>query len=124
MIVAGLGCRSGVAASEIIDVLRAAEAASARNAHALAAPAFKRGEPGLHEAAATLGLDLRWIDEATLHAMADLCPTRSDAARRATGHASVAEAAALAGAGENARLIQLRIAHTRATCAMAEGGPA
>jgi cobalt-precorrin 5A hydrolase len=119
MIVAGFGCRAGCPAEELIAVLHDAEAACASHAEALAAPGFKRHEPGLAEAAARLGLDLRWIDEAALHAVAALCPTHSEAALRTTGHASIAEAAALAGAGPGARLIQPRIARPGATCAIA-----
>lgn len=111
MIIAGLGCRRGCAAEEIVALVRAAG-----HADALATPAFKRGEPGLQEAARQLGLELRFVTEAALAAVQPLCVTRSAAAERATGHASIAEAAALAGGGV---LVRPRIASANATCALA-----
>ena len=119
MIVAGFGCRVGATSAEFVAVLHAAEAACASRADAIAAPEFKRAEAGITQASTQLGLDLHWINEADLRAMAHLCPTQSEAALRETGHASVAEAAALAAAGPGAKLIQPRIAHPTATCAMA-----
>jgi cobalt-precorrin 5A hydrolase len=82
----------------------------------LAAPDFKRGEPGLHEAAAALGLPLHFVADAALAAAQPQCLTRSAAALRATGHASIAEAAALAQGGT---LLGPRIASANATCALA-----
>jgi cobalt-precorrin 5A hydrolase len=111
MIVAGIGCRRGCTAEEIVALVRAAGAADA-----LAAPAFKRHEPGLHEAARQLGLELRFVTDAALAAVQPLCVTRSAAAERTTGHASIAEAAALAGGGV---LVRARIASANATCALA-----
>ena len=46
------------------------------------------------------------------------CPTRSQAAQTATGLASIAEAAALA----CGPLIQPRVTHGAATCALADTG--
>ncbi len=111
MIVAGIGCRRGCSAEEIVALVR-----SAGPAEALAAPAFKRDEPGLHEAARQLGLELRFVTDEDLAAVQKLCVTRSAAAERATGHASIAEAAALAGGGV---LLRPRIASANATCALA-----
>ena len=111
MIVAGIGCRRGCTAEEIVALVRAAGPADA-----LAAPAFKRDEPGLHQAALQLGVPLRFVAEDALAAVQTLCVTRSAAAERATGHASIAEAAALAGGGV---LVRPRIASANATCALA-----
>ena len=64
--------------------------------HALAAPAFKRDEAGLHDAARRLGVGLAFVDAPALAAVQPLCPTRSALAEQHAGAASVAEGAALA----------------------------
>ena len=116
-IVAGIGCRLLCPADAIVAVVREAEAQSGLTVGMLAAPHFKRDEAGLHGAAAALGLPLLFVDDAGLAAAQPRCPTRSAAAGRATGHASVAEAAALAASG--GRLLLPRIARGGATCAVA-----
>lgn len=120
MIVAGIGCRSLCPAGDIVAVLRDAEMRSGVRATALAAPHFKHAEPGLHAAALLLGLDLHWIGDDAMTAMQPACPTRSATVLAATGHQSIAEAACLAAAGPGAILVLPRIAHARATCALAE----
>jgi cobalt-precorrin 5A hydrolase len=124
MIVAGIGCRNLCPGADILAVLHDAEARAGVSATALAAPAFKSGETGLRAAAAMLGLPLHWIDDAALAAAQSRCVTASDRVRAATGHAAIAEAAALAAAGPRGRLILARIAHSSATCALAESNPA
>lgn len=116
MIVAGVGFRATCTAEELAGLVRAVLAG--RTATVLAAPAFKAGAPAL-EAAALLGLSLVLVDDPALAAVQPLCPTRSDPARRATGHDSIAEACALAAAGRGARLLGPRTAAAMATCAVA-----
>ncbi len=111
VIVAGIGCRRGCPAAEIVALVR-----QSGGAGALAAPDWKREEAGLLEAARILELPLRFVDDAALRAVGALCPTRSAVAARVTGHASVAEAAALAGGGT---LLRARVANGWATCAVA-----
>jgi cobalamin biosynthesis protein CbiG len=111
MITAGIGCRKGCSAAEIVKLVK-----SAGQPDQLAAPDFKRGEPGLQEAAALLGLPLRFVADAALADAQPRCLTRSAAALQATGHASIAEAAAIAGGGT---LLGPRIASANATCALA-----
>jgi cobalt-precorrin 5A hydrolase len=118
MTVAGLGCRRDCPAGEIADLVAAA-VARAGAVTALAAPDFKRGEAGLLQAAAMLGLPLLWVDAAALARAQSRCATRSARVQAATGQASIAEACALAAAGEGARLTLPRIAGARATCAVA-----
>ncbi len=117
MIVAGLGFRNGCGADDIVRLVRAAEARAGRTAGLLAAPTWKQGAPGLHDAAARLGLRIAFIDGAALIAVQPRCPTRSTVAERETGVASVAEGAALAASG--GRLLLARIAAGGATCALA-----
>jgi cobalt-precorrin 5A hydrolase len=109
MIAAGLGFRRGCPADEIVAVLRAAERLAGVSADVLAVPAFKADE------AALTGLSLVLINDVAMAAAQSGCVT----AMR-SGLPSVAEACALAAAGEGAVLLLPRIAHARATCALAE----
>jgi cobalt-precorrin 5A hydrolase len=111
MITAGIGCRKGCGAAEIVALVQ-----SAGRPDRLAAPDFKRGEAGLQAAAVSLGLPLHFVADAELAAAQPHCLTRSAAVARATGHASIAEAAALAFGGI---LLGPRIASSNATCALA-----
>jgi cobalt-precorrin 5A hydrolase len=79
----------------------------------------KRGEPGLRGAAEALGFELVFLSRAALAAAAPRLLTLSPAAQRRFGLDSVAEAAALAGGGPNARLLAPRLAADGATCAIA-----
>ena len=116
-VVAGVGCRLGCPAEAIVAAVRRAAEAGGVTIDVLAAPAFKRDEPGLHGAAAALGLRLEFIDAAALAAAQAGCVTRSDVVERATGFGSIAEAAALALSG--GRLLVPRIGRGAATCAVA-----
>ena len=116
---AGVGCRRGCGAEAIVAIVRRAEEEVGRLVTALAAPEFKRGEAGLRQAAGIVGVPLLFVTNADLSAAQSGCLTRSDLARRATGHASVAEAAALAASG--GRLLLARIDNRAATCAVAGG---
>ncbi|TCT13568.1 cobalt-precorrin 5A hydrolase [Tepidamorphus gemmatus] len=126
MIVAGIGCRRGCTADEIVALVRRAmEEAGAAHCRltALAAPSFKRDEPGLRAAADILALPLFHVGDDRLTAVQADCPTRSASALAATGQASIAEAAALAAAGPGGRLVLARIKSAAATCALAERRP-
>jgi len=115
VIVAGIGCRRGTPAEAIIALVRRAEAL-AEPADALAAPAFKRNEPGLRTAAERLGLPLWLVDDDTLAAALPHCITLSSAAARATGHPSIAEASAI---GAGGILLLPRLTGAGVTCALA-----
>lgn len=117
VIVAGLGFRSGCVADDIVRLVQAAQVQACCIVGSLAAPGWKQGEPGLHAAAARLGLPIAFIEAVTLIAVQPRCPTRSAVAERETGIASVAEGAALAASG--GRLMLTRIAGGGATCALA-----
>ena len=120
MIVAGIGCRAGCPAGAIVAAVREAERRAGCRAEALAAPAFKRGEAGLPAAAAALTLPLRWVGDADLARVQPDCLTRSALAVRATGFASIAEAAALA---VSPALLLPRITQGSATCALSTALP-
>ena len=127
MIVAGIGSRKGVSAAEVVEAVDAAlrEHGLERSALAsLATASLKRDEVGIVVASGTMNLPLALIDDAALAAMSRLTITKSGASMAAAGTPSVSEAAALAAAGEGARLAGPRLAVGRVTCAIAFGdGP-
>ncbi len=120
-VVAGLGFRKDTPADALLAVIRDASARAGRRVDALAVPDFKADDAGVQNAARALALPLIRVARDALKGEQGRCLTRSEAARRATGFACVAEAAALAAAGVGGRLLLPRIATDRATCALAEG---
>lgn len=116
----GVGCRKGCPAEAIRAlVAEVRDAAGAACPACLVSIADKSDEPGLAAAAAALGLDLRFLPRDALRAALPGVLTRSAAAEARFGVASVAEAAALAGAGPGARLVVPRVARDGATAAAA-----
>ncbi|MCB9958097.1 MAG: cobalamin biosynthesis protein [Rhodospirillaceae bacterium] len=120
MICAGIGYRRAATAEDIAAlVARAGEAAAEPITH-LAIPGFKPADdPAALEAAATLGLPIVHIGLDELARAAPACPTRMSHPMPGCGTASAAEAAALAAAGEGAKLILQRIRTPTVTCALA-----
>ncbi len=122
MIVAGIGCRRG---SSEADVEKALEAALSQlrlpfpTLGRIAIPVTKSGEAGIAAAAAARGIGLILISQTDLEAAAPRTVTKSAHSLAAMNVPSVAEAAALAGAGSNARLLVPRVATERVTCALA-----
>jgi cobalt-precorrin 5A hydrolase len=123
VIAIGIGCRKACAAQPIVALVRRAlaDCGSLDSAPRLFTLADKAGEPGLAAAAATLGFELTYLPRDALAAVSQRVLTRSAAAQRRFGLDSIAEAAALAGAGPDARLLGPRIAGEGATCAVACG---
>jgi cobalt-precorrin 5A hydrolase len=121
MIAIGIGCRKSCASEAIVAlVTRAlAECPTSGGVRGLFSVADKRGEPGLNAAAQTLRLELTFLSREALAAVTPRLLTRSAAAQSRFGLASVAEAAALAGGGPEARLLAPRLAANGATCAIA-----
>ena len=113
--------RRGCDQAEIVALVRQACAAAGKPITALAAPSFKRGEPGLMRAAFVLGVELLFVDDHALRAAQPRCVTHSAVAEWAVGYASIAEATALAAAEPRSRLILPRIRGRNSTCALAEG---
>ena len=79
----------------------------------------KAAEAGPVAAAALLGIEFVGLPQAELERAAPRCATRSERVLRATGLPSLAECAALAGAGRGSRLILERISEGGASCAVA-----
>lgn len=118
----GVGCRRGCPAEAIAALVTRARAGLAPSGDArLFSITDKRDEPGLLDAARLLGLDLDFLPREALAAAMTGVVTPSAAAQARFGVASVAEAAALAGAGRGARLVLARVAAAGATCAIARG---
>ena len=122
MRIAGIGCRKGVA---VTDVLAAIDAALADNGlsratlDALATVPLKRNEPALRDASDALGLALLVPSQSETDAAAARTITRSAASQAVAGTPSASEAAALAAAGPNARLLGARRIVGSVTCAIA-----
>ena len=116
----GLGCRRGVSGEMIASLVREALArVEQTGAAALFTVDAKRAEAGLAQAARALAMPLRFLPQEALAAVADKAQTRSPRVESLFGVPSVAETAALAGAGPGAVLILPRIARDNATCAIA-----
>jgi cobalt-precorrin 5A hydrolase len=127
MIVAGIGCRRGAAARDVEAAIRAALARAGLAAAALDAIATMLGkneEPGIAAAAKTLGVRVVALGQGELEAASERAATRSARVLALTGVPSVAETAALAAAGVDARLIATRLVVGGAACALAASGDA
>jgi cobalt-precorrin 5A hydrolase len=117
MKVAGLGFREGATLDSLRALLAQIEAQSGPVA-ALATLPAKACAPALRALAAERGLPVRAV---TVHGVAT--PTQSARIMALHGTGSVAEAAALAGAGSGAHIVVARMASVdgMATCAVAIG---
>ncbi|MCI0431701.1 MAG: cobalamin biosynthesis protein [Rhodospirillales bacterium] len=127
MIIAGIGCRRGATVTQLRVALDAALAASGRDRAclaALAAPERKRHERALAELAKALRLPLRLIaDDELLARKSDALTASPSAATHLNIAVSPAEAAALAAAGRNSRLVAPRTVTGYVVCALAEADP-
>ena len=116
----GLGCRRGVSGEVIACLVREALArVEQQGGAALFTAEGKRAEAGLAQAAQALAMPLHFLPQETLEAVAHLAQTHSQRVEALFGVPSVAETAALAGAGPGAVLILPRITRDNATCAIA-----
>jgi cobalt-precorrin 5A hydrolase len=121
LVAIGVGCRAGVAGEAIAALARRAlaEAGEPHGERRMFTLAEKAEEPGLIEAARLLRATLTPLPLEALKTQAERILTPSAAARSRFGAPNIAEAAALAGAGQGGRLIGPRIAADGATCAVA-----
>jgi cobalt-precorrin 5A hydrolase len=120
----GIGCRKNCPAV-IIEALVRHALGQVPNAmpSRLFTLADKQDEAGLTEAANRLGLKLAYLTPDALKARETDIQTRSAYAESRFGVPSVAEAAALVGAGPASVLIVPRMAEGGATCAIAKAVP-
>lgn len=119
----GLGCRKNTPAKMIAALIK--RAATLAEVPLESARLFsledKRDEAGLIEAAAMLGLPLQFLPREQLAQYNGKGATCSLLVQAQFGLDSVCEAAALAGAGQGAKLVLPRISQNGATCAVALG---
>lgn len=121
-IVAGIGFRRAAEADEIVALIRRALALAGSTETRLAAIVTaedRAAEPAAVAASVVFGLVPTGIAPEAMQAVDARVATRSARIEAARGVGSVAEAAALALAGEGGRLILPRIASANATCALA-----
>ena len=119
----GLGCERGAASAEVSALLRdtLAEAGLAYQAVAcIASINLKADEPAILGAADNLAVAARFFSAADLEAETPRLANPSQTVFREVGCHGVAEAAALAAAGPEARLLVPKRKSARATCAIAE----
>jgi len=122
VICAGFGFASSASVIDLAEALAEAQAlAGVAHLDALAIRAAMSDPSPAQALARHLAVPLMMVPATSLAAMADLCQTRSRVSLDHTGLPSVAEAAALAGAGAGARLIQPRLVRGVVTCALAGG---
>ena len=123
MIIAGVGCRHGASASEVQAAITAALGARKLAADALgliATAETKADESGIIDAAAALGARLVLVSQTALVEAGERVITKSERVQELMGIPSMAEAAALAAGGTNARLLAARIVVGPVTCALGE----
>jgi cobalt-precorrin 5A hydrolase/precorrin-3B C17-methyltransferase len=118
----GVGCARGCPADEVIDLVMQELARADINAAAIAgifSVDLKADEPALHALAAMLAVPLRVFGREVLAAQAPRLHNPSDAVLDEIGIPGVAEAAALAAAGDEAVLIHPKVKSGQATMALA-----
>ncbi len=120
----GIGCRAGASADNIVALVQrtlADAGLTSANAGLFSIDA-KRDEMGLIKAARLLAMPIRFLSREQLALRAGDAATRSDRVSAIYDLPSIAETAALAGAGEVSRLIVTRISAGAVTCAVAVAG--
>ncbi len=115
----GIGCKSGVTPDAVIALIEKACSQIGGQPAALYTAKEKQVEPALGEAARRLGLSLIPITRAALKEAAPRAVTKSPRVLALFGVSSIAETAALAGAGPGSQLVLPRIAADGVTCAIA-----
>lgn len=122
MMALGIGCRKGTPADVVLAVIdEALQTHGVKLARPLviATGAIKADEEGIREAAHQLGAEFVVLFDETLQSVVSLTHTRSETSLAHTGLPSLSEAAALAAAGPNARLLGPRHVSQGVTCAIA-----
>jgi cobalt-precorrin 5A hydrolase/precorrin-3B C17-methyltransferase len=122
VIALGVGCERGVEARELEDLVRTTLAESDISAQAVACVAsldLKADESAVHALADSLGVPARFFTAEELAREEPRLANPSTVVRNAVGVAGVAEAAALASAGPDGKLLVPKRRSPRATCALA-----
>jgi cobalt-precorrin 5A hydrolase len=127
MMVAGIGSRKGVSASEVLAAIETALEAhglALTALSALATASLKQSEEAIVAAARELALPVIVIEDEALNAAASDTLSCSDLSQVVAGTPSVSEASALAAAGKGAKLLGPRTVLGSVTCAIAISGDA
>ena len=117
----GIGCKRRCSSEAIVALVERAIAAAACTGMpaALFTHEAKRSEAGLASAAKALGLPLVFLDAQVLRQASLQAATNSPRVMRMFGVPSIAEAAALVGAGPSSVLLVARMSDGGASCAIA-----
>ena len=117
----GVGCRAGVSGDAIAALTERAlvELGAPDGERRMFTLAVKAKEAGIVEAARLIGASLTPLPLGALQAQGQRIMTPSATVQSRFGAPNIAEAAALAGAGEGGRLLGRRLAADGATCAIA-----
>jgi len=124
MIVAGIGARAAAAAEDIVNAVREAcgrAGLEPSEVGIVAGLTRAQTDAAVMSAAKVLAARPVLFTNGQLQAEAARCVTHSDRSLAATGLPSVAEAAAMAGAGPDGLLFAPRIAFANVTVALAIG---
>jgi cobalt-precorrin 5A hydrolase len=121
----GVGCKRGCSGEAIVALVEAAIAAAACAGApvALFTHEAKKSEVGLASGAKALGLPLVFLDGQVLRQASLRAATNSPRVMAMFGLPSIAEAAALAGAGPSSVLLVARMSDGGASCAIAGKEP-
>ena len=121
MIAIGIGCRAGASASNIVALVRRtlSDAKLDEPDATLFTIDTKQDEIGLLKAARLLAMPIAFLPRDALAARAADALTRSARIQARYGIPSIAETAALVGAGPHSRLISPRVTAGAVTCAIA-----
>ena len=117
----GIGCKKGCSSEAIVSLVKRAMMAGCCTGAAgrLFSLEAKRGEAGLAQAAKLLGLPITFLDFEVLQQASPQASTSSPKVMELYGLPSIAEAAALAGAGPSSVLLVARMSSGGASCAIA-----
>jgi len=116
----GIGCKRGCSSEVIVALVERAIAVSRSGAPAaLFTHEAKKSEAGLASAAKALGLPLVFLDGQVLRQASLRAATNSPRVMAMFGLPSIAETAALAGAGPSSVLLVARMSGRGASCAIA-----
>jgi len=116
----GIGCKRGCSSEAIVALVERAIAAAACAPATLFTHEAKRSEAGLASAAKALGLPLVFLEAGVLRQASLRAVTNSPRVMAMFGLPSIAEAAALAGAGPSSVLLLARVSDGGASCAIAD----
>lgn len=123
VIAIGIGCRAGASAANIASLVQRTldEARLDRESAKLFTVDTKRDEVGVLKASRLLAMPVVFLSREALAARAADAVTRSERVEALYDVPSIAETAALAGAGSGSRLVVSRVSAGAVTCAIAIG---